>query len=365
MGGISQYVLHLLPALAQLDSKNEYIVLHSRKEAGDFVPRHAANFRRHNLWTPCHHRQERWALAAELLPLGLDVLHSPDFIPPAYGAKRRVITIHDLNFVYYPALLTGESRRYYAEQIHWAATSAAAIAADSESTRVDIIQRLDVAADKVEAIHLAANPLYRQEVTDTAVDLTLRKYDLNPDFLLAVGTLEPRKNLPFLLRVYARLRAEAGLEEPLVLVGAKGLLYEKVFAAIETLQLGSFVRHLSGVSDQELAHLYHGAGVLATPSLYEGFGLPALEAQHCGCPVVVSERGSLPEIVGPDGVKLDPEDEESWIRTIAAVLSDPARRNEMIRSGRKQAAKFSWDETARRTQALYLGQSPPRTRVET
>lgn len=354
MGGISQYVLHLLPALAALDAENEYIVLHSRREERDFVPPAAPNFRRHNLWTPCHHRWERWSLAAELLPLGLDVLHSPDFIPPAGGAARRVITIHDLNFVYFPQFLTPESRRYYAEQVQWAVESAAAIAADSRATRVDILAHLGTSPEKVHAIHLAANPLYTRPVPPTSVTAVLDKFDLPPGFLLCVGTLEPRKNLPFLLRVYARLRAGRGLAEPLVLVGKEGWLYEEVFATMDDLGLRPFVRHLRGVADTDLAALYHAAGALATPSAYEGFGLPALEAQHCGCPVVVSNRGSLPEIVGPHGVALDPDDEQGWVDALWAALTDKAQRAEMRRHGLAQAATFRWDKTARQTLALYL-----------
>lgn len=359
MGGISQYILHLLPALAALDQANEYVLLHSRREHRDFTPPGAANFRRADLWTPCHHRLERWTLAAEMLPLRLDVLHSPDFIPPAGGAARRVITIHDLNFIYFPQFLTAESRRYYAGQIAWAARSAAAIAADSHATRADILQHLDVGADKVRAIHLAANPLYAKPVEEAEVARTLARHSLAPGFLLFVGTLEPRKNLPFLLQVYARLRSTRGVVAPLVLVGGKGWLYEEIFAAIEKLGLRPFVHHLSGISDQELAHLYHGAGVLASPSIYEGFGLPALEAQHCACPVVVSNRGSLPEIVGPDGVTLEPDDEVGWTETLYQVLSDPALRATMRRRGLAQAATFTWAETARRTLALYTASPEP------
>ncbi|MFQ5433653.1 MAG: glycosyltransferase family 4 protein, partial [Anaerolineae bacterium] len=312
------------------------------------------NFQRRDLWTPCHHRLERWALAAELLPHRLDVLHSPDFIPPAAGAKRRIITVHDLNFLHYPQFLTAASRHYYNDQIEWAVRTAAHISADSEATRQDLIQMLHVPPDKVTTIPLAANPLYEQEFGETAVAATLAEYNLPRGFILAVGTLEPRKNYPMLLRAYDRLRQQ-GVDAPLVLVGGRGWLYEEIFAEIQSLQLGNHVRHLTGVFDEKLAHLYRAAGVLVTPSHYEGFGLPALEAQHSGCPVIVSRRASLPEIVGPPGMMLDPDDVDAWVDGIGRVLTDADLRQKMAADGRIQARTFSWEKTARMTLELYGG----------
>ena len=355
MGGISQYVLNLLPVLAALDTQNEYVLLHSRKEAGSFLPQNSGNWRRVDVWTPPHHRLERYALAAELAPLRLDVLHSPDFIPPQFGAKRRVITIHDLTFLLFPELLTAESRRYYADQIAWAAQTAGAIAADSLATQRDVIELLAVPREKVTAVPLAANPLYAEQVTEAQIKGVLAAYGLQEGFLLSVGTLEPRKNLPMLLRLYARLRREQGISVPLLLVGRKGWLYEDVFRTIADLNLGSAVVHLQDVQDEALRALYHAAGALLTPSLYEGFGLPALEAQLCGCPAVVSDRGSLPEIVGPQGLILDLADEEGWVETVLRVLRDPDFRQEAIAVGRRQAQQFSWERCAQQTLDLYTG----------
>ena len=353
MGGISQYVLHLLPALAALDRENEYIIFHSRKDGRNYTPEFP-NFQRQNLWTPCHHRLERWALAGEVARFGLDVLHSPDFIPPQFGGKRRIITVHDLNFIYYPEFLTADSLRYYAKQIQWAVDEAAHISADSEATRQDLIAHLGVAPEKVTAVHLAANPLYQQSFAETAVNATLAKYNIPRGFILAVGTLEPRKNIPFLIEAYRKLRiANKGIP-PLLLIGRKGWIYDDIFKLIAKHQLTDSVIHLEGIFDEELAHFYHGAGVLVTPSHYEGFGLPALEAMHCGCPVVVSDRGSLPEIAGDAGLVLPVDDETVWVDSLQKVISDSECASSMIEKGYQQAATFSWQNTAVQTQKIYL-----------
>lgn len=352
MGGISQYILHLLPALARLDQENHYSIFHMQRDGRSYIPS-APNFQRKNANTPCHHKWERWALGLELLPRRLDVLHSPDFIPPQWGARRKIITVHDLNFIFYPQFLTRDSMRYYADQISWAVQTADHISADSHATRHDLIEQLRVPPEKISTVHLAANPLYEQKYEETAVTATLKKHNLPRGFILFVGTLEPRKNLPFLLRAYHQLLQQGEIDLPLVLVGGKGWLNEEVFTAVDELRLQKKVRHLSGVFDEQLAHLYHAAGVLVTPSHYEGFGLPALEAMHSGCPVMVSNRGSLPEVVGEAGLQLGLDDEEVWVDGLRRVLTDSDLREKMICQGYVQAKKFSWQKTAEMTLNIY------------
>lgn len=355
MGGISQYVLNLMPALASVDQANHYTVFHSRKDGRSHHP-NAPHFSRQNLWTPCHHRFERWALTAELMPYNLDVLHSPDFIPPFRGAKRHVVTVHDLNFIYYPQYLTAESLRYYAGQIAWAVRRADHISADSHATRLDLIDRLHVPPEKVTTVHLSVNPVYQRPFTEDEIDKTLAKYKLPHGFILFVGTLEPRKNIPTLIRAYNLLRHETAVDVPLILVGRKGWKYQEIFSTIQELGLAECVIHLSGVYDESLAHLYHAAGLLVTPSYFEGFGLPTLEAMNCGCPAIVSRRGSLPEIVGPNGeIVDDPDDTAEWAARIGKILTDTSHRQKLIIDGFEQAASFSWQKAAKMTLQIYNG----------
>lgn len=354
MGGISQYILHLLPALAKLDKSNQYTIFHSRRDGRSYLPS-AENFSKRKLWTPSHHLFEKWSVSLELLPHRLDLLHSPDFIPPLKGAKRHVITIHDLNFLFYPQFLTKESQRYYVGQIDWAVKTAEAIAADSETTRQDIIEQLGVPGDKVKTIHLAANPLYEEPIPESEVAKTLVKYNLPPGFILFVGTLEPRKNLPLLIQAYKLLRLERWTNIPLILVGNKGWIFEKIFATVHELDLQAHIRHFSGILDEELAHFYRAAGVLVMPSHYEGFGLPVLEAMHCGCPVIASDRAALPEVVGDAGLLLDPNGPNAWADAIYRVLTDSGLRTKLVGNGRKQAQKFTWQKTAEQTLELYHG----------
>jgi glycosyltransferase involved in cell wall biosynthesis len=349
-GGISNYTLRLLAALAALDADTDYCVLHSRKDRNPPLP--GANFRPVACWTPAHHRLERWTLGMEAARLGLDLLHSPDFIPPAFGYRRSVITVHDLNFLYYPRFLTAESRRYYSGQIEWAVRRADHILADSHATKADLVSMLNVEPEKVTVVHLAADPAYRPLAEEEARRVSA-KYGLEPGYLLFVGTLEPRKNLPGLLQAYRLLRDAGTTEAPLVLVGGKGWLYDEIFERIGTLVLTEHVRFLHDVPDADLPGLYSAAGVLTTPSFYEGFGLPALEAMACGTPVVVSDRASLPEVVGEAGLLVNADDPEDIAKALGRVLGDEALRVRMRERGLAQAARFTWDKAARETLAVY------------
>jgi glycosyltransferase involved in cell wall biosynthesis len=349
-GGIANYVLRLLETLAALDVDTDYYVLHSRKERAPFIP--GPNFRPVTCWTPSHNRLERWALGLEIARLRLDLLHTTDFIPPAFGYRRSVITIHDLTFLHYPQFVTVESRRYYNRQIEWAARRAGHILADSHATKSDLVSMLDVPPEKVTVVHLAADAAFRPlEETQTAP--VISGYGLEPGYLLCVGTLEPRKNLVGLFQAYRSLLDAKVTAAPLALVGGKGWLYDEIFECVEALRLTEHVRFLHDVIDADLPALYNAASLLTTPSFYEGFGLPALEAMACGTPVVVSNRSSLPEIVGEAGILVDPDDLDSIAQALARVLTDGVLRTQMREQGLARAAQFSWERAAQETLAVY------------
>ncbi|MCX7681151.1 MAG: glycosyltransferase family 4 protein [Anaerolineae bacterium] len=349
-GGIRNYTLQLLEALARLDGETEYWVLHSRKARTSFLP--GPNFRRVSCWTPSHHRLERWALGAEIARLRLDLLHTTDFIPPAFGYRRSVITVHDLTFLHYPQFITAQSYAYYNRQIAWAVRRADHILADSFATREDLVTLLGVAPEKITVVPLAADRAFRP-LPEEEVAPVVARYRLQPGYLLTVGTLEPRKNLPGLLRAYRLLLDEEVTDAPLVVIGGRGWLYQDIFACVQELRLTGQVHFLHAVPDTDLPALYNAAMLLTTPSFYEGFGLPALEAMACGTPVVVSDRSSLPEVVGEAGLLVNPEDVEGIAGALARVLTDEMLRRRMRELGLAQAARFSWESTARLTLGVY------------
>lgn len=348
--GIAQYIQHLIRALPALDAINNYIILYSRKDRRNLAE--GANQHRAICWTPAHHRLERLALAVEILPCRLDLLHSPDFIPPHGRWYRSVITVHDLTFLHYPGFLTADSRRYYNDQIEDAVQHAHHILADSEATRADLLNLLDVPPEKVTTVLLAANEQFRPISTEAVKDFRAR-YNLPQEYILFVGTFEPRKNIGGLLHACQLLRTSLADAPALVIAGQPGWLYEETLALIDSLGLGDHVIRAESIAFDDLPALYTGASVFCLPSFYEGFGLTALEAMACGAPIVVAERASLVEVGGDAALFVDPQSPESIADALRRVLTDSTLAADLRRRGLTQAARFNWQETAHQTLAVY------------
>ena len=348
--GIGQYILHLVNGLSSLDDGTEYVLLQSRKDNTTILEQ--SNFRRVSLWTPSHHRLERYSLNVELMRLGLDVLHSPDFIPPHRPSCKSVITVHDLAFLLYPHFLTKESARYYGhidQAVRWTDH----IISVSESTKRDTIQHLGVPEEKITVVYEAANPIFRPLDKSEARQHVLDRHGVDGPFVLFVSTIEPRKNVPTLLRAIHQLQQCYKEDVRLVLAGGKGWLFEDAFAVVKDLKLDGRVHFLGRVSSEDLLSLYNAAEMLAHPAFYEGFGLPPLEAMACGLPVIVSDVASLPEVVGDAGLLIDPQDEDELTVAMWRVLNDGTLGSEMRDKGLLQAQRFSWERAARETQEIY------------
>lgn len=347
-GGISTYIRRIVRALEMLDTTNDYTVFHSRKASDSLVTR----FRRAVLWTPSHHRIERLALSVELVPHRLDVFHSPDFIPPLRGARRHIITVHDLNFLHYPQFLTAESRRYYNDQIEAAVRHADHILADSEATKQDMIAMLGVPADKI-TVHMLGVDESFKPLPPEALAPYRQQLALPDTYLLFVGTFEPRKNIIGLLCAYADLVSRLPDAPPLVLAGNRGWLFDETMAKIDALKLGERVVWREKISQDAMPALYNMACALVTPSFYEGFGLPALEAMACGTVPIVSNRSSLPEVVGDVGLQVNPDDTSTLTDALYQAVTDAAWRDRMRQAGLERAARFTWEATARVVRSVY------------
>lgn len=347
-GGIAKYIRRLAEHLPQMEPAHTYFHFYRRRPT-EVLARRA---RRVACFTPAHHPLETWALGAEIWPHRLDLFHSPDFIPPRWGAKRFVITVHDLAFLRYPQFLTTESRRYYNGQIQYAVSHAQAISADSHATKADLINLLNVPEKKITTIHLGLDAQFHPRPA-AEVDAVLARHRLPRGFILFVGTFEPRKNVPTLLKAYAALRAQWPAAPPLALAGNRGWLFEEAQTLAGELNLHAHTYFMENFPSADLPATYCGAGVVVLPSHYEGFGFPVLEAMGSGTPVVMSNVSSLPEVGGNAVLSCSPTDVDALADALHRALTDSALRAKLIESGLARAKTFTWEKTARETLALY------------
>ena len=289
-----------------------------------------------------------WALRRD----GVDLVHALVNVGPVVHPCPVVVTIHDLTFIRFPELFPSERRGYLQRMTRWTARRAARIIVDSASTGQDVEQLLDVPAERIAVVYPGLNEGMSRPASASIAELRAR-YDLPEQFVLFVGTLEPRKNITLLLDVWALLASHHGMCPTLVIAGGKGWFYETLETRVRALGLADSVRFVGYVADDDLPAWYAAATLFVFPSLYEGFGFTPLEAMACGTPVIVSSTSSLPEVVGAAGLALPPDDPEAWADAVASLLSLPKRLGTMAQSGVAQAARFSWSTTAHQTAEIY------------
>jgi glycosyltransferase involved in cell wall biosynthesis len=303
--------------------------------------------------TPPHHPLERWTLPLEIVARTPrpSLLHSLDHVAPAWGPWRSVVTLHDLAFLVYPETHTSASRAYYAATGE-SARRAERVIAVSQRTASDAVRLLGLDPARVRVVHEAAAPVFEPRRPEELRPVAERfRLDLDRPYVLFVGTLEPRKNVPLLLEAFGRLRQD--VDAQLLLVGARGWLDEPIFQAHARSGVGDAARFLGTLGEGDLAVLYSHAGVFVLPSVYEGFGLPVLEAMACGAPVVCSNAGPLPEVAGDAAVLLPPEDATRWAGALEEVLTDRVRAATLRQQGFARARQFSWASAAHATREVY------------
>lgn len=358
-GGIAQYTVQLLAALAPLAPDETIISLQHSSQHQPLVA--APNVQRATLFTPPHHRLEALALPVELLPRRLTVLHCPDFIAPRFWPGAVVVTIHDLAFLHYPDILDASARRYYG-QVRASVWRADAVIAVSESTRRDIAHFLDLPSERVDVVYEAAAPVFAPRSLEPGETRLVGQAWLQGratplqagTFALFVSTLEPRKNLPTLLRalrVCLDRQPDAGYR--LVVAGARGWNDAEIFETVRELRLADALVFTGSVSQDDLLWLYNGCRFYVNPSLYEGFGLPVVEALACGAPTLAAASSSIPEVAGDAAMLLSPYDVAAWAEAIERLWHDEPLRHMLAQRGPLQAARFSWERAARETLAIY------------
>ncbi len=285
-----------------------------------------------------------------LLP-NAQLFHATEHLLLPLRSIPTIFTVHDLIFRRLPAHHKPLNRWYLNLTMPLYCRRATHVIAISECTRRDLVAAYDVPPEKITVVHEAADPVFRP-ATPEHVARVCARYDLPDRYLLFVGTIEPRKNLTRLLAAFETLLAE-GLTDRLVIVGRRGWLYGDFFARLGRSPARDAVIFPGYVPDADLPALYAGAQALAFPSLYEGFGLPVLEAMACGTAVACSDASSLPEIAGDAALLFDPDEIESIIDTLRRLLLDAALRADLRRRGFEQAGRFSWGRVADETRSVY------------
>lgn len=361
--GSGQYLRELLPALVACEPENEYAVVVPQSESADALRQVSPKV----FLYPEPVALDRWSenlgkLWFEQVAFGsacerehVDLVHVPYFASPFFPPTRTVVTIHDLIPMILPLYRGSRPVRLYTQLVAAAARRADAVIADSECSSRDIMRLLGISPSRVHVVSLAADARYAPVEDVSAVR---RKYALPEKFLLYLGGFDQRKNVQVIIEAFSLLSEfyQDGWRLVLggLLLGRDSTFFPHPTRIAQEVGLPEdAIRYIGWVVEADKPALYSSAAAFLFPSLYEGFGLPPLEAMACGTPVISSDASSLPEIVGDAGLQVGPGSPLAWAESIRAVLTDENRRNEMRERGKVQAAKFSWTRTAKETLAVY------------
>lgn len=344
--GSSLYCYQLLLNLEKIDKKNTYEIYLPQSPTSD-MPKVTENWKYKVIPT-----RKMWTLTSlsfELLKnrSSLDVFFTPTHYLPLFAPKKSIVSILDVSYILFPNLFKKRDLIQLRKWTNFSAKKSMKILTISQSSKNDIIKEYRVGPNKVEVIYPGIN-------TDLASNKDLSMEDLEKSFgiknkfILFVGTLQPRKNIERLIEAFSKLETDVNL----VIVGRRGWQYEEILNAPQKYNVKDRVLFLQNVGDEQLPSLYKNAQFFILPSLYEGFGIPVLEAMNYGCPVIVSNVSSLPEVGGDAALYVDPSSSEDIAKKMQKLLDDGNLRKDLIQKGKKQVEKFSWEKSARETLAV-------------
>lgn len=353
--GIERYLSELIKNLARGNASSLFSLYFMRHEPITLTTRQK-NFFSYRTRFPTRNRflrilWEQFWLAIELKRKHIDVFHGPSFVAPFFTSCKIIITIHDLAFLTYPESFTLENKLYFTVFLKHSIKQASRIIADSHATKKDIIQYFHVPENKIRVIHLGVDAIFSRQ--PDAPEFLKTKYSLHQPYILFAGLITPRKNLERILTAFADFKSKYKTQHIFVIVGEKGWLYDSVFALIKKLGIEKDIRYIGHVPDEELPFFYSAADMLTFPSLYEGFGLPILEAMACGCPVITSKVSSMPEVAGRAALLIDPFSVAEIADAMKSLVFDSELRSKLIEAGFKRAKQFPWQKTAEATFKVY------------
>ena len=351
--GIGTYTRNVLRHLARIDRDSEYLLLCHEPDLG-IAAQLGPNFRTVLEPSPNYSIREQFHVPWVLHRERPDVFHTPHYVLPPAVRCRSIVTIHDCIHLMFPQYLPNRAAYAYAKASMWsAARHARRILTVSEASKRDIIRFFHVPPEKIVVVYNAIDERFRLAPSAEAVARVRERYQLDHGFVLYTGNIKPHKNLVRLIEAFDGLRKRGFDDVKLLIIGDEISKFPALRRAVHSHRLHKHVRFLGYLPDDTLAILYRLAAVFVFPSLYEGFGLPPLEAMASGTPVVTSNVSSLPEVTGGAAVLVDPYDVASITDGIARILSDPALSDELRAKGIARAREFSWERSVGRMWEIY------------
>jgi glycosyltransferase involved in cell wall biosynthesis len=353
--GIGTYVRNLLRHLSRIDQETEYAVLCQGQDCS-IVSELGENFRAVAESSPGYSVREQITVPRDLRREHADLFHTPHYVLPPLTPCRSVVTIHDCIHLRFPQYLPNRLGYAYARSFLWMATHHSnRVITVSEASKRDILEYFNVPPAKIDVIYNGIDERFGEPPAEEDVTRVRERYQLIDPFILYAGNIKPHKNLGRLIEAFHILRHNGPAFEhvKLVIIGDEIAKYAALRHAVHRHKLHKHVRFFGFVSNQTLAVLYRLAAVFVFPSLYEGFGLPPLEAMASGTPVITSNVSSLPEVVGDAAFLIDPYQAEAIASAMERVLNDAGLRDDLRARGLRRAREFSWDTTARRVRAIY------------